>query len=478
MNPFFGRQQELEQLQELLEKNIASLVVIKGRRRVGKSRLAEEFAKPFTTYTFVGLPPEKKVTAQMQRKNVTSQMSHYFKIPGVQNLTDWGDIFWHLAEKTKSGRVVIIFDEINWMGTKDPTFLGKLKTAWDQFFKRNPKLIMILSGSMSAWIEANIISSTAFVGRVSLDMTIQELPLYQCYHFWGKHERRISAYEKFKVLCVTGGIPRYLEEINPRVSSDENIRRLCFRKAGSLFEEFEKIFTDLFARNGDAYRRILECLVEGKKDIDQICSALQIKSGGTVTKYLHNLQITGFISRDLTWNLKDGSVSKLGYYRIKDNYSRFYLRYIKPNKEKVEKGVITKPPAWDSIMGLQFENLVLNDTKTLWRKLNLQPDDIVFENPFFQRKTADQPGCQVDYLIQTKHNILYLFEFKFSREPINREIIEEVRTKMNRLKTPKHFSILPVLIHVNGVSDSVVESEFFSHIIDFSELLDTKNDVC
>lgn len=141
MNPFFGRQKELEQLNRLLTKPTASLAVIKGRRRVGKSRLAEEFGKSHKTYTFVGLAPEAKVTAKMQRKNFTSQMQRYFKIPGLQDSTDWSDILWHLAEETKKGQIVIILDEINWIGSKDPTFLGKLKSAWDQHFKQNPKQI-------------------------------------------------------------------------------------------------------------------------------------------------------------------------------------------------------------------------------------------------------------------------------------------------------------------------------------------------
>ncbi|MCE5294143.1 MAG: AAA family ATPase [Chlamydiales bacterium] len=471
MNPFFGRQKELEQLNRLLKKSTASLAVIKGRRRVGKSRLAEEFGKSHKTFTFIGLAPEAKVTAKMQRKNFTSQMQHYFKIPGLQDLSDWSDILWHLAEETKKGQIVIILDEINWIGSKDPTFLGKLKTSWDQYFKRNPKLVMILSGSMSAWIEKNILSSTAFVGRISLDLTLQELPLNQCSHFWRKQESRVSSYEKFKLLSVTGGIPRYLEEIDPTVSSDENIQRLCFEKEGMLFSEFEKIFNDLFAKKGEVYRKILERLAAGKANMEDICEAIQMKKGGTVSKYLHTLKITGFIAQDSTWNLKDGTVSKLSYYRLRDNYTRFYLKYVKPNKEKIEQGVITKPPAWDTIMGLQFENLVVNNCKILWQKLNIKPDDIVFANPFFQKSTETQEGCQIDYLIQTKYNVLYLFEIKFSRDSIKSSITDEVKEKIKRLKTPKHFSIMPVLIHVGDVSDQVTEAEFFSHIIDFADFL-------
>lgn len=469
MTKFFGREKELEKLNRLLKKNSASLVVIKGRRRIGKSRLAEEFGKPYTTYTITGLPPEPNVTAQNQREHFAKKLEKYFGIPGLQNLTDWSDLLWQLAQQTKKGRVIIILDEINWIGSKDPTFLGKLKTAWDEYFKHNPKLIMILSGSMSSWIEKNILSSTAFFGRISLDFTLQELPLYECALFWGK--KHVSAFEKFKVLSVTGGIPRYLEEIDPNISSDENIRRLCFEREGPLFTEFEKIFTDLFTRNDAAYRVILEKLAAGRADLESISKTLNVKAGGTVSGYLQNLRITGFIAQDYTWNLNDGNISRFSYYRLKDNYSRFYLKYIKPNREKVLAEGMSKPPAWDTIMGLQFENLVLNNTDTLWKKLNLRRDDIAFANPFFQKKTSTHDGCQIDYLVQTKFNVLYLCEIKFSRHPIPSSVIEEVKQKISRLQTPKRFSIMPVLIHVNGTTESVVESDFFSHIVDFADFL-------
>lgn len=471
MNPFFGRRRELEMLNRLLKKNTASLVVIKGRRRIGKSRLAEEFGKTLKTFTFVGLPPEKNVTAKMQRQNFANQMQRVLNIPGLQQINDWNDLFWHLANHTKKGRILIVMDEINWMGSKDPTFLGKLKTAWDQYFRLNPQLIMILSGSMSVWIEENILSSTGFVGRISLDITLQELPLYQCNHFWGKRENLISSYDKFKVLSVTGGVPRYLEEIDANIPADENIRRLCFEKEGLLFEEFEKIFTDLFSKRGDAYRTILQRLAAEHAAFDQICETLGLPKGGTVTQYLKDLVVTGFVARDATWNLKEGTVSKLCRYRLKDNYLRFYLKYIEPNKSKIEKGVYNRPPAYEAMLGLQFENLVLNNSKQLWKKLNLSPEDILFENPFFQRKTALQPGCQIDFMIQTKYNVLYVCEIKFSRELIDPHVIEEVKKKIQSLKTPKNFSIIPVLIHVNGVTKAVVEADFFSRIIDFSELL-------
>lgn len=181
-NLFVGRSQELKDLQRYLKKRSASLIVIKGRRRVGKSRLVEEFARDLTFYSFAGLLPDKKVTDQDQRNEFTRQLSEYF--PEIEiNANDWSNLFFFLSERTKTGRIVILLDEISWMGSLDPTFLGKLKNAWDRHFKKNPELILILCGSASSWIEENILSSTGFLGRVSFTLTVEELPLKSCNQF-------------------------------------------------------------------------------------------------------------------------------------------------------------------------------------------------------------------------------------------------------------------------------------------------------
>ena len=95
----------------------------------------------------------------------------------------------------------------------------------------------------------------------------------------------------------------------------------------------------------------------------------------------------------------------------------------------------------------------------------------VFSNPFFQRKTSRIPGCQIDYMIQTRHDTVYVCEIKFSRFEIKPDIISEMQEKIKRLKLPKRFSIRPLLIHVNGVREDVIDSRYFSAIIDFGELL-------
>jgi len=468
---FVGRRKELEGLKGLLHKSSASLAVIRGRRRIGKSRLAEEFAKTFTkSYILSGIPPVEGMNAAMQREEFLRQL-HEYKLP-IYRSEDWGDLFFDLAQATAKGRILIVLDEITWMGSKDPTFLPKLKTAWDRHFKKNDKLVMIVSGSNSAWIQRNILSNTGFYGRVSLRILLEELPLPDCNRFWDDWPGKVDTYEKFKVLSVTGGIPRYLEELRPDITAEGNLQRLCFEPEGLLFREFDQIFHDLFFNRGSFYKVIIQTLMDRHLSVIEIASKLDRSQGGDLSEALDELMQAGFLARDYSWTLATAKKSKISRYRIRDNYLRFYLKYILPNKEQIEAGKVRKlPHGWFSILGLQFENLVVNNGSALHRILELPSDEVVFAGPYLQTARTRRKGCQIDYLIQTRFHCLYLCEVKFKQGLIGTEVIEEVKAKMEALQLPRGFSCRPVLIHVNGVDVTVLDSGFFARVIDISEFL-------
>lgn len=472
---FIGRKQELERFNTLLSKKSASLVVVTGRRRIGKSRLIDEFARGKKFYSFSGIPPSEGVTAQTQRDIFAKDLSKQFNVPGLHS-DDWTDLFDFLARQTKKGRVIILLDEISWMGKDDPTFLSKLQNVWDKEFKKNPQLILILCGSVSTWIEENIISSTGYFGRISLYPTLNELSLEDSNKMLTEIGFKTSSYEKFKILSVTGGIPWYIEHIQPRLTADENIKHLCFKSDGLLFNEFNLIFHDIFTKRSDIYKPIVEILAKGPLEFNEICQELNYANSGVLSEYLDDLIKTGFITRDYTWLPKTGKISRLSHFRLSDNYLRFYLKYVVHNRNKIINGEfddipLSSLPGWTSTMGLQFENLVLKNRKKIHEILEINPQDIVTSNPFFQRKTFRTPGCQIDYMIQTRFGVVYLCEVKFSTQLIRSSIITEVQDKINRLKVPRHTSFRSVLIHVNGTTEEVVDSNYFYSIIDFSQLL-------
>ncbi|MGD9153068.1 MAG: ATP-binding protein [Gammaproteobacteria bacterium] len=478
MPKFIGRKNEIKRLVDLLQLDIAVFIVLKGRRRIGKSRLLEEYSNNFAKiFVFSGLPPEKNTTNETQLKEFLKQLTR--QLPS-KNFTmgDWGDLFWQLSKYTKEGKVLIVLDEINWMGSKDPNFLGKLKNAWDLYFKKNDQLALAVSGSAASWIEKNLLNSTGFVGRVSLDMTLEEMPLKDCLEFW-KNKHYVSVFNALKLLSITGGVPRYLELIRADLSAEINIKNLCFTKDGVLFSEFDEIFHDLFSKRRGLYKRIVTILADGALEPKEICQKLGIKAGGDISEYLNDLVCAGFITRDYTWNIKSGKLAKFSQFRLKDNYSRFYLKYILPRKPKIEKEdyidiSLADLPGWNAIMGLQFENLVLSNRNLIKKVLQINLSDVIYDNPFFQHKTTKQAGCQIDYLIQTRLNTLFVCEIKFSKKTIGLGVVDEVKEKINRLKVPKGFSCFPILIHANDVSDALEDSGYFTKIIDFTKLIESE----
>ncbi|MGH8259077.1 MAG: AAA family ATPase, partial [Steroidobacteraceae bacterium] len=246
---FVGREAELAQLRRVARLPKASLVVCRGRRRIGKSTLIERFAEGFGHfYEFQGLAPREQIENRHQLDNFARQLAEQHGLPSVQ-LRSWHEAFALLARMTDGQHALIFLDEISWMASRDADFVGQLKIAWDTRLKKNARLILVLCGSVSSWIDRNILNSADFMGRVSLSLDLKELPLDQCNEFFleigGAAGRRMSAAEKARILCVTGGVPRYLEEIDYGSTAERNVIDLCFTRGGALVDEYDRISNDI-----------------------------------------------------------------------------------------------------------------------------------------------------------------------------------------------------------------------------------------
>lgn len=475
---FYGREEELDSLMHHWHKfNPSSLITCRGRRRVGKSRLIEEFARRSRArfLRLEGIPPGKGVNNQTQLDAVADQIADYTSSPRV-SLDNWLSAF-ALINRAIDPRVktVLLLDEISWMGKYDATFSGYLKTAWDTLFHKNEKLIVVLCGSVSAWINDEILHSTGFVGRVSSDMVIRELPPVDCLKFWGKRAAKVSTREVLDLLSVTGGVPRYLEEIDPAVSVEENLKRMCFSPDGFLFKDFERIFTDVFGNGADEKRRLLEAMDHGPCTAAELSERLAIPRNGHLSRSLEELVLAGFVDASKDVDLKNGGRTKRIVYRIRDNYVRFFLRTIRPNAALIESGAfrftgLDRLPGWNSILGLQFENLVVNNLRPLVEALRIGGTLVNFAEPFRHVVKGDPgKGFQIDLVIGT-NRALYTVEVK-RRKELGKDVEVEMDRKISCLPRRRDVSIRTVLVYDGELTAQLEADNYFDYLLPADELL-------
>jgi hypothetical protein len=473
---FIGRKEELDWLEGLWRKPASSFVVCSGRRRIGKSTLIEKFAER-SKCRFIeisGLAPEEGMTDAKQIRNFCERLAAATGRPEVR-ADVWPKAFDALYDAVKGReRTIVLLDEISWMGGWNKSFPAFLKNAWDIQFSRRDRLVFVVCGSVSAWIRKNILRSKAFVGRVSLQIDLRELPPADCAAFWGERAGRTSAREMIDVLSVTGGVPKYLSEIQPQLSADENIRRMCFHPNGYLFADFERIFQDVFGRSAGTRRALLEALAGGPKSLGEAAAAASMEPGGHVTDALAELAAAGFVSADRGLTPGTGTAVREVRYRISDNYVRFYLKFIAPRADAIRKGVfhlasMDNLPGWRSILGVQFESLVLNNLPAILPRLGIGNALVLSAAPYVRNATKRGEGAQIDLLVQTR-TAVHVVEIK-RRASIPASVEEEVREKVKRLKLPRRLSVRTALVYDGELAPDIEENGYFDALIPFGDLL-------
>jgi len=473
---FFGRESQLADLQALWGKSVASLCTCRGRRRIGKSTLIERFAA-LSNARFIkieGVKPKPNYDNDSELKAFALQLSAQTGADDTPP-SNWLNAFLRLDREIHDDeRTVVLLDEVSWLGYFDEMFADTIKIAWDNYWKKHDRLVVVLCGSVSGWIKENIIDNSAFMGRRSLDMDVRELPLAQCVKFWGNAVGRIDVREIIDVLSVTGGVPRYLEEVDPSLSADENIRRMAFRAKSTLRTDFDEMFLDAITRQPQLSGRVIRCLVGGAMSVTEVARELDMEKGGKISDALELLKEAGLVALDAGRNPETGSRQRERRYRLKDNYSRFYLKYIEPGKDMIDDGSysfigLNSLDGWESIMGYAFENLVVNNYPDLIGPLHLGNALIESAAPFRRASSGQGKGMQIDLLLQTRR-ALYVVEVKRQRE-IGREVIREVEEKVARIDRPAGKSIRTALVYDGHLAPIVETDNYFDAIVPFRTLL-------
>ena len=236
---FIGRKYELTIIKQAIVSKRAELGIVYGRRRIGKSTLLNEAAPKKNTLYFEAL---QGVSLKKQVEHFVYQFSKQTGTPIIL-ARNWHEAFDALTLYIKKKRHYVVFDEFPWMASQRRELVALFKYYWDNHWKQNTNLTMVICGSVASFILNHIIHSKALHNRKTFEIKLQSLSAGESKLFF-KNFR--SENEICKFLIVFGGIPKYLEQIDPHTSFENNIDRLCFQKSGFFTNEFETIFKEQF----------------------------------------------------------------------------------------------------------------------------------------------------------------------------------------------------------------------------------------
>lgn len=469
---FVGRQQELELLSEKYHSSKSELIVLHGRRRVGKSCLVWSFCKDKRNNSLMFEGIENKQTAD-QIEHFYSSLRAQIQDPLLNDVIfkNWDGIFRYITKYLQehiSIKTVLFFDELPWMASKQGKLISLLKYFWDNHWKQL-NVMVIMCGSISSFMINQVIKSKALYGRFSLIIHVRPLLPSDAATLLNKR----NGVEKIKYLILFGGIPKYLEDINTQKSFDINISKLCFEQNSLMLEEFQRIFYGQF-RMPTTYMKIVKLLSTGPQSMLDIETKIKISSGGGLKRYIDNLINADFIDYYYSIDKKDNSQMKK--LRITDEFICFYYKYIFPNMKIIKKGLNDNfylsniRPKWNSWMGLAFERFCLNNSAFIAKKLGIS-SSVINAGAIF---TNEKNGYQIDLAFIRNGNVVTICEIKFSEEKVNTSVIAQVKKKCEKLlehKIFKNYSIETCLISLNGAEKSVIDSEYFNYLLDVKELL-------
>ena len=450
-----GRKKEQSLLNQALNSDKPELIAIIGRRRVGKTYLVRNFFKDKIDFEMVGL----------KDGNLREQLTNFsFSLREANNgipskvpkdwLTAFDQLRLNLEAKTHLKRKKVVFiDEFPWIATNRSKFLTGFGYFWNSYASK-ANIVVVICGSAASWMIKKVINNKGGLhNRVTRKIVLQPFTLSETEAYFQHRKIFFDRYQILQLYMVMGGIPHYLDQVERGESATQNINRTCFHPQGLLRTEFENLFKSLFAFP-EKYERLVVAFSTSWKGLSrsEIPAKSKIKDGGGLSNMLLALEQSGFITSYATF----GKKAKDLVYRLTDNYSLFYLKFIQPlaKKEIGNWESLSLSQSWKSWSGYAYENICLQHVPNIKNALGISGIHSRTYS-FFAKANKETKGTQIDLLIDRQDQTISLCEIKFFNDKLTltkaqADALREKRTIFKlRTKTKKHIFI--VLITTFGL---------------------------
>lgn len=328
MSKFVDRTNELEFLNKEYNKNESSLVILYGRRRIGKTALIKEFGKEKDIIYFLSTEESEKQNLKEFKNLVAENLNN--ELLKQLNIEDWESIFKLIVKESKNKKVIVI-DEFQYLGKSNQAIPSIFQKIWDEELKDN-NIMLILCGSLINMMESQTLSyNSPLYGRRTGQIKLKQIPFKNYRDFFEKELDEKRLIEKY---AVTGGVPKYIESFGTNKNIFEEIQENVLNKQSYLYEEPMFLLKNEVTDVG-SYFSIIKSIAMGNKKLGNIASNLSTNPTN-LTKYLETLINLDILEREVPITEEKPEKSKKGQYNIKDNFINFWFKFIYPNKAFIE----------------------------------------------------------------------------------------------------------------------------------------------
>jgi AAA+ ATPase superfamily predicted ATPase len=467
-----GRKPQVDILQKAMASDEAEFIAVYGRRRVGKTFLVREFFGDGLCFELTGML-EGSLADQLANFSDSLTKATGAQIP-LKVPESWREAFLQLQQfldtfysSNQGAKRVIFLDELPWLNTPRSKFIGALQHFWNTFGSKRKDLILVVCGSAASWMISQVVRSRGGLhNRLTRQIRLLPFNLAETREYLrNRGMKNLSNYSILQIYMSLGGVPYYLSKIEPGCSPAQIIDALCFSETGPFRNEYDQLYGSLFAESGN-HLKVVEFLAKRRTGFSrtEILNGTGMKSGGTTSAILEELEESGFIGSYIPF----GKKAKDALYRLTDEFSLFHHAWIKPlGKQNPGKDYwITRQslPKYKSWAGYSFEGICMKHTGELKTALGIAKV-ATEESPwrYIPKAGQESSGVQIDLLIDRADGVINLCEMKFytSEFILDAGYASELRRKIEIFKeqTGTRKSIFLTLITTFGVNENMHSTE-------------------
>jgi AAA+ ATPase superfamily predicted ATPase len=427
-----GRKKELGVLNNLCEEEISKLVVVHGRRRIGKTYLIDYmFQEHRTDCLFFKFTGSDDQDSSVQRDYFIEAIYKWFKVEPTSKIEKWHQVFIFLKraidneieKKQHKGKVIVFIDEVAWIDKHNKSgFLSAFGHFYNTYIESSTNLIVILCGSNASWIKDKILKDTKgpLYHRVDVEIPMLPFDLKETKEYLIKEKKfEIDSKSVVDIYMVLGGIAKYLSYLDSRLSISQNINNLFFNLNSPLYDEYDAIFKSLFYDKATSHKNIIDLLSSKQSGYTMLELNELIKENkiNAIRNHIDELVDTGFIKPVNRFNHK----TKDTRYIIIDSFSLFHNKWVKPLSKNDIASMLnyfdTKSQSIDYIIwqGYAFETVCIANMHLYLKQRGLSAalKSVGYWNYIPNKDILNDKGAQIDVVVEYTNNTYDIIECKY-----------------------------------------------------------------